>query len=117
MTEANKTVLTAANAAIATGDIEGFLAHCSDDIAWVAVGEKPIHGKAALRAWMQTAYAEAPRFSVERLVAEDDWVVALGTIEVKDEDGRSSVHAYSDAWRCRNGKLAELRAFVMKPAE
>jgi len=117
MSEANKSVLMAANAAIAAGDIEGFLVHCTEDILWVTVGEQPIHGKPALRTWMQTAYAEPPEFSVERLVAGDDWVVALGSIQVREADGHKAVHAYSDAWRCQDGKLAELRAFVVKPAD
>jgi ketosteroid isomerase-like protein len=115
MSEANKTALMNANAAIAEGDIEGFLSHCTEDIVWLAVGEPPIHGKAALREWMRRAYAERPEFSVERLVAEDDWVVALGDIQVKGDDGRSTRHLYSDAWRFREGQMAELRAFVIRP--
>lgn len=116
MTEANKTALTNANRAIAAGDIEGFLLHCTEDILWHAVGQSPIHGKAALREWMRTAYAERPTFSVEQLVTENDWVVALGTIQVRGDDGRTNGHLYSDAWRFREGRMAELRAFVIKPA-
>ena len=111
----NKALLEAANAALVRGDIEAFLSHCSDDILWVTVGQLPISGKAALREWMRIEYAEPPEFSVERMIEEGAWVVALGSITLKGADGKSSVHQYSDAWRCEGGKLAELRAFVIKP--
>lgn len=116
MSDLNKRALAAANAAITTGDIEGFLIHCTDDIVWTAVGEPPILGKEAVRRWMQDAYREPPQFSVEHLIGDGDWVVALGTIEVKDAQGQVSTQAYSDAWRFRSGKMVELRAFVIKPA-
>ncbi|MBB3193826.1 nuclear transport factor 2 family protein [Roseateles terrae] len=116
MSGTNKDLLKAANAAIVRGDIETFLSHCSDDIVWVTVGQPPISGKAALREWMRVEYAEPPEFSVERMIEEGPWVVALGSITVKSADGNSSVHQYSDVWRCEGGKLAELRAFVMKPS-
>lgn len=116
MSELNKRALTAANAAIASGDIEQFLLHCADDIVWTTVGEPPIVGKEAVRQWMKDAYAEPPRFTVEQLVAEGDWVVALGTIQAEDAQGVTSPHSYSDVWRFEDGKMVELRAFVIKHA-
>ncbi len=117
MSGMNKSLLESANAALVRGDIEGFLIHCSEDIVWVTVGQQPILGKAALRERMRVEYAEPPEFTIEQLIEEGDWLVALGSITLKGADGNARVHLYSDAWRCEGGKLAELRAFVMKPAE
>ncbi|HST44133.1 MAG TPA: nuclear transport factor 2 family protein [Luteimonas sp.] len=114
MSARNKAVLEQANAAITRGDIEGFLVHCTDDLQWTAVGDSTIHGKAAVRTWMQANYVEPPVFGVSQLVAEDDMLVALGEIESRDADGRVVRNAYSDVWRLRDGKLAELRAFVVE---
>jgi ketosteroid isomerase-like protein len=111
----NKTILEQANAAITAGDYEGFLAHCTDDTQWTFVGEQTLRGKPAVRQWMATAYQEPPRFKVEQLIAEADFVTALGTILLPDAQGRLMEHAYCDVWRFRAGKLAELRAFVIKP--
>ncbi len=113
MSASHKATLERANAAIATGDIEGFLVHCTDDIQWTTVGESTIDGKEALRQWMATAYAEAPTFSLHRLVAEDDVVVALGDIVANHDDGTSTRQAYADVWRFRDGRMAELQAFVI----
>ena len=113
MSTSNKTTLEHANAAITRGDIEGFLAHCTDDVRWTTVGEPTIEGKAAVRQWMRATYIAPPVFSVRQLIAENDMLVALGEIESRDGDGRVVRNAYSDVWRLRDGKLAELHAFVV----
>lgn len=110
----NKSVLLQANEAIIAGDNEGFLSHCTDDIRWTTVGEGTLEGKEAVRQWMQSAYATPPRFTVDRLVAEDDTVVALGTIIGEGGDGEPIALAYSDVWRFRDRKMVELNAFVIQ---
>lgn len=94
------------------GDHEGFLACCVDDLVWTTVGQDSLTGKAAVRAWMRDNYASPPSFTVDELIADGDLVVALGTIEV-EVDGAPAPHAYCDVWRFREGKMAELRAFVI----
>ncbi len=113
MTESNKAILEKANAAIVAGDNEGFLALCTDDIVWTAVGESRLQGKQAVREWMKTAYAEPPEFTVKQMVAEGDFVVALGDIVATDANGRPQQNAYSAVWRFRDGKMVELKAFVV----
>jgi uncharacterized protein (TIGR02246 family) len=114
MSEKNKSVLETANAAISEGNTEGFLSFCTDDTEWTMVGDKTLKGKEAVRQWMATVYVEPPKFTVTNLIAEGDFVTALGDITVKDQDGKPTHHAYCDVWRFRDGKLAELRAFVIE---
>jgi ketosteroid isomerase-like protein len=111
----NKTTLEQANVAISVGDYEGFLSYCTDDTQWTFVGEQTLRGKEAVRDWMATAYLEPPTFRVQHFIAEDDFVTALGTIRLPDEDGNPTNHAYCDVWRFRDGKMDELTAFVIKP--
>lgn len=113
MLNVNKEILEKANAAIVKGDFEGFLALCTEDTEWTFEGDRTLRGKAAVRQWMATAYKEPPKFKVHRMVAEGDIVVALGEITLKDGAGKASQHAYSDVWRFRDGKMAELHAFVI----
>lgn len=110
----NKSILQAANAAIIKGDYEGFLFYCADDTEWVFVGDQTLRGKASVRQWMATTYKEPPRFDVRNLIAEDDFVTAIGQITLKDEDGRDAIHAYCDVWRFRDGKIIGLTAFVIR---
>jgi ketosteroid isomerase-like protein len=110
----NKAVLEKANAAITKGDNEGFLSYCTEDTQWTFVGDRILHGKEAVRQWMATTYVEPPKFMVENLIAEDEFVTAIGEISMKDESGESSTYLYCDVWRFRDGKMAGLKAFVIK---
>lgn len=114
MSENNKATLMKGNAAIAAGDNEGFLVHCTGDTKWMFVGDRTLKGKKAVRRWMKIAYEKPPRFKVTRLIADHDFVVAMGEITLKGEDGKDARHSYCDVWRFRRGKMAELRAFVVK---
>lgn len=114
MPDANKAVLSKANEAIVRGDFEGFLAFCTDDTVWTFVGDRTLEGKEAVRQYMAEAYREPPVFRVDRMIAEGDDLTALGEITLKDEDGKATHHAYCDVWRFQDGKLAELRAFVVE---
>jgi ketosteroid isomerase-like protein len=114
MMESNKQVLEKANAAITKGDYEGFLSYCTEDTVWNFVGEQVLNGKDALREYMAKVYAEPPKFRVESLVAEGEFVIAVGTIKLKNADGLPVDYAYCDVWRLRDGKLHELKAFVVE---
>lgn len=116
MSEINKSILKKANASITKGDNEGFLSHCADETEWTFVGDKTLRGKESVRQWMATTYIEPPKFMVENLIAEGDFVTALGTITMKDEDGKEAHYSYCDVWRFRDAKIIELRAFVIKSA-
>ena len=60
MSDKNKAILEAANAAIAQGNYEEFLSFCTDDTQWTLVGDKTLQGKEAVRQWMATEYVEPP---------------------------------------------------------
>ena len=113
MSQTNKEILQTANAAISKGDFDGFLALCTEDTVWTFEGDTTLSGKAAVRQWMATAYQEPPKFKVDRMIAEGDFVAALGEITLKDEAGKTSQHTYCDVWRFHEGKMAELHAFVI----
>ncbi|HTE26821.1 nuclear transport factor 2 family protein [Flavitalea sp.] len=109
----NKTILEKANAAVTSGDHEGFLAFCTEDTEWTFVGDKTIKGKESVRQYMADSYPEPPKFMVENFISEDDFVSAIGKISLKDKDGKMTNYAYCDVWRFRDGKMHELKAFVI----
>jgi ketosteroid isomerase-like protein len=110
----NKEILERANAAITQGDFEGFLTLCNEDTVWKFEGDRTLRGKSAVRQWMADTYKEPPKFKVHRMIAEGDFVVALGEITLKDEQGQAVQHSYCDVWRFHEGKMAELQAFVVE---
>jgi ketosteroid isomerase-like protein len=86
---------------------------CTEDTEWTFVGDTTISGKAAVREWMRVAYKEPPRFTVHRMIAEGDFVTAMGEITLPGNGGKPVRHAYCDVWRFQGDLLAELRAFVI----
>jgi ketosteroid isomerase-like protein len=112
MLDQNKATLEKANAAVKAGDNEGFLSYCVEDLVWTTVGQGSLRGKPAVREWIRDNYVKPPRFTVDEMIAQGDLVAALGTIEI-EVDGAPVAHAYCDVWRFRQGKMAELRAFVV----
>lgn len=113
MPEDHKSILATANAAIMSGDFEGFLEFCTEDTVWNFVGDTILRGKQAVREWMATTYKEPPRFQVHHMIGDGDFVAALGEITLTDQEGNTRPHAYCDVWRFREGKMAELQAFVV----
>lgn len=115
MSEKSKAVLVAANAAVTAGDYEGFLSFCTDDTRWEFVGEQTLRGKEAVRLWMATTYSQGPpELKVDQLIAEGDFVTAVGGVSTRGEGGEITHYSYCDVWRLRDGKLAELKAFVVE---
>ena len=114
MSENNKATLKAANAANAAGNYEGFLSFCTDDTKWTFVGDKTLNGKEAVRQYMAETYIEPPKFTVANLIAEGNFVTAVGDITLQDADGKADHYSYCDVWRFRDGQMVELKAFVIK---
>jgi ketosteroid isomerase-like protein len=107
MSEGNKAVLEAANAAVTRGDQEGFLSFCTDDTLWEFVGDRTLRGKESVRRWMAASYSQGPpELTVDHLIAEGDFVTAVGGVTTRGEDGKAAHHSYCDVWRFRDGKLA-----------
>ena len=110
----NKEIVERVNAAFAQGNVEGFLSQCADDVEWTMVGEKPIKGKDAIRKWMTSMGPEVPKFTVSNILADGDFATCYGDMTMRNKDGKVIPYSYCDIYRFRNGKVAELRAFVMK---
>ena len=114
MSEKNKAILEEANAFVAEGNNEGFLAFCTEDTEWTFVGERILKGKEAVRQYMAAAYIEPPKFTTDNSIAEGEFLTVLGDITLTDADGKAIHHSYCDVWRFRGGMIAELKAFVIK---
>jgi uncharacterized protein len=112
----NKEIVEKVDAAFAEGRIEGFLSFCADDVEWTIVGEKTTKGKDAIRRWLASMPSEPPKFTVTNVIAEGDFVTAHGDMTMKDKDGKEAPYAYCDIYRFRDGRIVELRSFVVNTA-
>jgi uncharacterized protein len=110
----HKEILLRGNAAIASGDHEGFLSLCTDDTRWVFVGDQVLNGKQAVRNYMAETYLEPPTVTVDQLISEGEFLTVVGEITLKGKDRKPVHYSYCDVWRFENGRLAELKAFVIE---
>ena len=115
MSKTHKEILMEGNEAIARGDFEGFLVHCTENTVWNFLGDKTLRGKEAVRRWMTEAYKEPPKFNVRQLIADGEFLAAVGEIRLKDENGKAAEFSYCDVWRFEGSRMAELKAFVIAP--
>jgi ketosteroid isomerase-like protein len=110
----NKTILEKSNAAISEGDHETFLTYCTEDTKWTFVGDRELSGKDEIRQYMSETYKTPPKFDVENMIGEGDFVTAVGRISLfNEEDNQWIQYDYCDVWKFENGKMAELKAFVI----
>src|SRR5688572_22120027 len=116
MSAKNKEIVEKVNASFAEGGVEGFLSFCADDVLWTMVGNKSVKGKEAIREWMASMDFETPKFTVDNIIGEGDFVTCYGNMTMKDKDGKAAPYAYCDIYRFRNGMIAELNSFVIKTA-
>ncbi|AUD06054.1 nuclear transport factor 2 family protein [Spirosoma pollinicola] len=94
--EDNRAILNAGNAAISNANYEGFLVRCTEDTEWVFVGDQTLHGKEAVRQWMAESYLEPPQNEVDALIAERNFLIATGSISVKNKAGKTTKSSYCD---------------------
>ena len=112
--ETNISILKKGNAAIAEGNNEGLLKFCTEDTEWIFVGEKTLKGKDAVRQYMLETYVEPPIFTVSQLIADGNFVIALGEITLKNNENCLIKYSYCDVWHFRNNMIDKLKAFVIK---
>jgi len=110
----NKEIVEKVNASFAEGGAEEFLSFCADDVVWTMVGNRTTKGKKAIREWLASMDTEPPRFTVDNIIGEGDFVTTYGDMTMKDKDGKIVPYAYCDIYRFREGKIVELSSFVIK---
>lgn len=108
-----KAILIEANKAVAEGDYEKFLSYCTEDTKWTFTGNQTLHGIDEVRKYMAAAYEKPPQFKVDMMIEEGDYLTAVGTISLWNANSVWEHFEYCDVWRFENGKLAELKAFVV----
>ncbi len=115
MSEQNKAIVEKVNAAFSAGKTEDFLAQCTEDFVWTMVGEKTTEGKKAVREWMSSMEGhEPPRFTVDKLISDEDSVVCYGDMTMKGKDGVEGKYSYCDIYEFSGDQIAKLDSFVVK---
>ncbi len=115
MPNQHETIVSAINDSFLESDMEKFLSFCSEDLTWTIVGDDVKTGKDEIRKWMGSLEGcEPPKFDVERMISNDDWVVCYGGMTMKGESGLDEPYSFCDIYRFADGNVIDLRSFIVK---
>lgn len=118
MSQELKDIVTDINEAFAKNNIEAFLDHCSDDLAWTMAGDRSMTGKDKIRNWMGSMDGhEPPVFTTDTLIAEGNTVVCSGDMKMKGQDGVEGSYKYCDIYVFDANKVVKLTSLVVKDAK
>jgi ketosteroid isomerase-like protein len=112
---ANRKIIDRVNDAFSRGDIDAFLDCCTDDVRWFMAGEGVAEGREAVREWLESMDGEPPRFAIEDSIEAGDRVVVWGEMMMDEDDEHA--YAFCDIYRLQDGKVGELRSFVVYTGE
>jgi ketosteroid isomerase-like protein len=97
-----------------TGDHEAILSLLTEDVTWEMPGFIDISGKEAFdREIENDAFVGRPTLTIERLVEEDDVVVAVGAVEAARKDGGTLRAVFADVFYFRGDKIRRLETYQM----
>ena len=112
MLNEHKIVVEKINAACVEGDTEAFLSYFSDDVTWEIIGDENLVGKEAIRQFMRPMATDLPKFTVDTIIAEGDYAVCHGHMQMKGDDGLPHPNAYCDIYQFNNDKVSRMTTFV-----
>lgn len=116
MTENKKTVEAYMDAFRKT-DRPRILACLTDDVEWWIPGMFEIQGKEAFNEHIvDEGFVDRPVITVERLVEEDDVVVAEGRVKAPRADGSHMNLVFCDVFEMKNTKIRRLVSYLMEIA-
>ncbi len=115
MSATNKSIVQDINDAFSTNEIGRFLDHCSDQIVWTMVDKPSLHGKQAIRDFMDSMSEPVapPKMYLNRIIAEGNMVAADGGMEMKNADGSDYRGAFCDIYQFKDGKIEELISYIV----
>jgi ketosteroid isomerase-like protein len=123
MSQENVEIVKAAYEAFARGGLDPWLEHFADDVEWRSIEGAPddvgpIHGKDALRAWLQDWIDMFDGFWMEPIQlidAGDDTVVAVERFGGRAKlSGVETDQTETEVFTIRDGKIAQGREYATR---
>lgn len=111
----NKAFVDKMDLAFSAGDPGFIISHMHNDVVWEMVGDSVFSGKKEVEK-MMAAMGEAslPEITQTRITAEANRVVAEGFVRATTKEGSSFEAAYCDCYVLEDGKIRELRTYLVE---
>ena len=102
------------NGLFTTGKAEDFFEYFTDDIRWEMVGDAVSVGKHQFRQAMESQPFESGTLETYGHLAAGDRVAVEGYIECKRTDGSVFKAIYIDIYTFRDGKICEIKCYIVE---
>ena len=103
------------NKSFEDGEMEEFLSECAEDFEWTMVGDESHKGKESVRQWMSEMEGmKPPRINSTSVIADGENVAAHGDMTMTNKSGETVNYEYCEVYRFENGKIVELKSYVIK---
>lgn len=94
-------------------DHEKILSCLTDDVEWQIHGHKSLKGKEAFDAEIENENFEGkPEITLNRMIEENNIVVAEGTVLAKPKKSQPVLLAFCDIFEFRDGKISKLTSYL-----
>ncbi len=111
----NKEIIKKVNEGFAENDTEKILLYVADDVSWTMPGAFDHVGKDAFRKEISNENFEgAPMITIKTEIAEGDYVAVEGEVKCRKKDGGMLNASFFDVYRLENGKIKEMRSYVIE---
>ena len=98
-------------------DRPGILSCLTDDVEWIVPGAFHVRGKDRFAEHIvDEGFQEKPLIKVDRLIEENDVVVAEGSVRAAKTDGTSIDLVFCDVFDMRDGRIRRLISYLMQGA-
>jgi uncharacterized protein len=96
-------------------DHEQILSCLSDDVEWIIPGMFHIRGKAAFDKEIENdAFVGKPQVLITRMVEENNFVAAEGTVQSQLRSGSSFRATFCDVFVMEHGKIRKLTSYLVE---
>ncbi|MCM3715111.1 nuclear transport factor 2 family protein [Alkalihalobacillus oceani] len=104
--------------AFTSGNLTWIAEHVVEDIEWTVIGEPALKGKQALLDGISQMMAQPlEEHQLLRVVANQQWAVVEGTMEMEVEQGIRHAFSVCDLYDLEDGKVKALTTYVVDRGE
>jgi len=109
----NKTIVEFYMDSFQESNHEKILSCLTDDVEWHIHGHKSLKGKEAFDAEIENENFEGkPEITVNRMIEENNIVVAEGTVLAKPKNSQPVLLAFCDIFEFRERKISKLTSYL-----
>lgn len=106
------------NIAFATGDLEFFASHLTEDVKWKIVGETSIKGKAAFIDYIKTIEPyEISKMKIKHTITNSNTAAVDGKMKAETKDGDVKTFGFCDIYEFtgeNNPKIKSITSYAIK---